>query len=230
MLLERLTLPVRGVRVVIKDDSPLGAQIIPHRRLVADDVQRLIAHLIPRTGGPIVTSALATIEQDGFREAGFVEREALHLLRHSLKSIPSHDRPTRLRSARRSDTSRVLEIDALSFDDFWKLDRDGLSASRKATPVSRYIVATIDRCIVGYAVTGRSGQATFLQRLGVDPAHRGQGVGGQLVADAIEWAIGEGGSSMMVNTQVINENALRLYERMGFVLDREQLKVLEWPG
>jgi hypothetical protein len=33
---------------------------------------------------------------------------------------------------------------------------------------------------------------------------------------------------MLVNTQVINDNARRLYEHLGFVLDNEQLKVLEW--
>jgi len=33
---------------------------------------------------------------------------------------------------------------------------------------------------------------------------------------------------MLVNTQVVNEDARRLYQCVGFVLDREQLKVLEW--
>lgn len=229
MLLQRLSLPVRGVRVITKEDSPLGAQIIPQRRLDADEVRRLIAHLEPRAHGPIVTSALGTIEQDGFREAGFVERESLYLLRHSLHAVPSHDSTARLRTGRRSDLARVLEIDRSSFDDFWKLDRDGLTSARKATPVNHYRVATINRRVVGYVVTGRAGRATFLQRLGVDPAHRGKGIGAQLVADAIDWAIGQRGSSMLVNTQVVNQPARRLYERLGFILDREQLKVLEWP-
>lgn len=123
----------------------------------------------------------------------------------------------------------MLEIDAESFDQFWKLDRDGLLAARKATPIHRYRVALIDRRVVGYAISGRSGRSAFLQRLGVDPVHRGQGIGAQLVSDSIRWAIAGGGASMLVNTQVVNADALRLYERLGFVLDREQLKVLEWP-
>lgn len=229
MLLERLSRPVRGVRIITKDNSPVGAQIVPHRRLEIDEVTRLVEHVTPRVEGPIVTTALSTIEQDSFRCAGFVEREALHLLRHDLRAVPDHSRPAKLRTGRRSDTSRVLDIDAQSFDAFWKLDRGGLHSARRATPVHRYRIAMIDRAAVGYAITGRAGRATFLQRLGVAPEMRGLGVGAQLVADAIEWAVGERGASMLVNTQVINANALRLYERLGFVLDSEQLKVLEWP-
>lgn len=229
MLLERFSRPVRGVRIIMKESSPLGAQIVPHRRLETREVRQLIDHLTRRVEGPIVTSAMTTVEQDGFRSAGFVEREALHLLRHPLHEVPEHVETVATRSGRWTDTSRVLEIDAESFDHFWKLDRDGLLAARKATPIHRYRVALIDRRVVGYAISGRSGRSAFLQRLGVDPVHRGQGIGAQLVSDSIRWAIAGGGASMLVNTQVVNDDALRLYERLGFVLDREQLKVLEWP-
>lgn len=229
MLLERFSRPVRGVRIIIREDSPLGAQIIPHRRLGVDEVRQLVDHLAPRVEGPVVTSAMTTVEQDGFVEAGFVERESLHMLRHSLRETPEHHDVTSMRAGRRGDTARVLEIDAESFDEFWKLDRNGLAAARKATPVHRYRVATIDRRVVGYAITGRAGRSAFLQRLGVDPEVRGRGIGAQLVTDSLRWAIGEGSSSMLVNTQVVNDNARSLYERLGFELDREQLKVLEWP-
>jgi len=229
MLLERLSRPVRGVRIITKSASPIGAQVVPHRRLEASEVLRIVEHLTPRVQGPIVTSALTTVEQDGFREAGFIERESLHLLRHGLDLVPDHTRPSRLRAGRRTDLSRVLEIDAQSFDDFWKLDREGLQSARRATPVHHYRIATVERQIVGYAVTGRAGPASFFQRLGVAPEARGNGIGAQLVADAIDWAIGERSTSMLVNTQIINTNALRLYERLGFELNREQLKVLEWP-
>jgi ribosomal-protein-alanine N-acetyltransferase len=133
-----------------------------------------------------------------------------------------------MRSGRRSDASAVLEIDARSFDEFWALDRQALQAARKATPVHRYRVATVDRKVVGYAITGKSGSASFLQRLGVDPAVRGRGIGTELVADAMRWAVDDGAISMLVNTQVINETALRLYKMLGFELSDEQLMVLQW--
>jgi len=67
-----------------------------------------------------------------------------------------------------------------------------------------------------------------LQRLGVAPEHRGKGIGSQLVIDAMHWAKNDGATSMLVNTQTSNENALRLYESLGFVLSAEQLMVLQW--
>jgi GNAT superfamily N-acetyltransferase len=228
MLLERLQRPVRGVRIIIKNERPFGAQIVPFRRLSVSEVNRVLRRL-GDVKGPIVTSAMTPIERDGFLEAGFVEREALHLLRHSLHSAPQATGSARLRAGRRGDLTAVLEIDRHSFDHFWRLDRESFNSARRATPTNRYRVATIDRRVVGYAITGRSGRSSFLQRLGVESAERGKGIGTQLVADSIDWARGERASSMLVNTQVTNETARRLYESLGFVLDREQLKVLEWP-
>ena len=79
------------------------------------------------------------------------------------------------------------------------------------------------------AITGSAGNTSYLQRLAVHPAARGNGVGSQLVVDAIDWAIRSGSLTMLVNTQVSNDRALRLYCALGFDLDTEQLKVLEWP-
>lgn len=233
MLLERLQRPIRGVRIVHKspslsDPSGIGAQVIPYRRLDVAEVERVLAQL-HSVEGIIVTSALASGEQSAFRTAGFVDREALHLLRHSLSDLPTAPtHPHRTRPGRRSDLNAVLNIDRDSFDDFWSLDRQALNAARKATPTHRYRVATIDGDVAGYAITGRAGLSGFLQRLGVAPEHRGKGIGSQLVIDSMTWALTEGATSMLVNTQTRNQTALRLYETLGFVLSREQLKVLQW--
>lgn len=218
---------MRGVRIVTKSGRPFGAQIIPLRRLDVKEVRRLQRHLTD-VDGRIVTSALSSIEQDGFREAGFVELEALHLLRHDLHTTAKAAGAATLRIARRSDLPTVLDIDQRSFDDFWSLDRAGVLAARRATPVHRYVVATLDESVVGYAIAGRSGRASFLQRLGVHPNARGKGVGSQLVIDSLGWARNAGAASMLVNTQVRNETACRLYLSLGFALDDNQLKVLEW--
>ncbi len=233
MLLERLQRPIRGVRIVRKPTDPhrpqaIGAQIVPYRPLTNADVERVLEQLAD-VDAPVVTSALSPIEQPPFREAGFTDRESLYLFTHSLQDRPAKsDGPHSLRAGRRTDMAAVLDIDHRSFDNFWALDRDALTAARKATPVHRYRVATIDRNVVGYAVSGRSGRHTFLQRLGVDPDVRGQGIGTDLVRDALDWAVREDGTSMLVNTQTINTTAKRLYESLGFVLSDDQLVVLEW--
>jgi len=234
MLLERLQRPVRGVRILRKQSSPYdpdaaSVQIIPYRRLNTDDVSRILAS-IQDSNAMIVTSALATREQEPFLAAGFVEHESLHLLEHDLVSLPAQPADSiRHRPGRRSDLRAVLDIDHHSFDPFWALDRQSLNSARKATPVHRYRVATANRKLQAYSITGRAGRSSFLQRLAVDREARGQGIGSQLVIDALRWAIGEGAQRMLVNTQVSNDKALGLYERLGFVLSDEQLKVLEWP-
>ena len=237
MLLERLQRPVRGVRIVRKgalEQNDAGCiQIIPTRPLTRVDVRKLLSH-INASAEHVVTSALSAQERQVFLDAGFIERESLHLLRHDFSSAESKRSKSaakprlRLRTGRRTDINRVLEIDAQSFDDFWMLDREGLNAARKATPSHRYVVATIDQSVVGYAVTGRAGTSGFLQRLGVDPNHRRAGIGSDLVNDALAWARQTGARSMLVNTQESNERAVALYEHLGFTLVQEQLKVLEW--
>ena len=87
MLLERLQRPVRGVRIVRKgalEHSNAGCvQIIPMRQLTRVDVERLLNH-VKQSGELVVTSALSRQERQAFLDAGFIEREALHLLRHNL--------------------------------------------------------------------------------------------------------------------------------------------------
>lgn len=234
MLLERLSRPVRGVRIVkrgaLEHGNPACVQIIPMRQLNKRDVERLLSHL-DGNKELLVTSALSPREREAFLDVGFVEREALHLLRHQLQSVhqpPSNPR-LKMRPGRRFDLNRVLSIDQQSFDHFWAMDKESLTAARKATPVHRYTVATIDNSVVGYAVTGRSGTASFLQRLGVDPEYRRNGIGSTLVADALKWAKNNASASMLVNTQDRNEQALQLYQHLGFELLTEKLKVLEWP-
>ena len=227
MLLERRSRPIRGVRIVRQESAPFGLQVIPTRRLSTADVRRILDRL-PPTDGPIVTSALNTIEQEAFTEAGFVERESLYLLRHDFSAAPRATSDARIRSARRTDLANVITIDGQSFDPFWTFDRVALSTARKATPTHRYAVACIDRRVVGYVIVGLAGAASFLQRLAVHPDVRGQGVGSHLVCDSIEWARQRSSTHMMVNTQMSNAGAFALYQRLGFSVDTNRLKVLEW--
>ncbi len=221
---------MRGVRIVRRDaeaNAPFRTQIVPLRPLDAHEVARLKRQL-GAAPGPIVTAALSPRDQAPFLEAGFTVKEALHLFRHDLGTIDPPDGPARLRSGRRGDLRHVLEIDRLSFDDFWVMDREGLTAARKATPVHRYLVALIDGQVVGYIVSGRAGSTSFLQRLGVHPDQRGRGIGSQLIRDSLAWAKQSLAVTMLVNTQVSNTRATAVYLQHGFELDDDQLKVLEW--
>jgi ribosomal protein S18 acetylase RimI-like enzyme len=197
-----------------------------------DVVRRCLRTLASQGYRRVVTGALSPAEQAGFRAAGFQPSEHLHLLSHDLRLVPpppttpAAPAPIVLRRAIRSDRDDVLAIDGLAFDRFWRLDEAGLDEALAATPHSRFRVATADGVVVGYAITGRAGRRGYLQRLAVDPTLQRRGIGGALVLDALRWLRRWRAERAMVNTQLDNERALALYERVGFRREPSGLAVL----
>jgi ribosomal protein S18 acetylase RimI-like enzyme len=75
-------------------------------------------------------------------------------------------------------------------------------------------------------VFGWSAERGYLQRLAVHPEHRGRGLAETLISDGLRWLRRRGALTTLVNTQEANERALRLYQRVGFVLEPYGLVVL----
>lgn len=210
------------------DDQVAVVTPWPGRPPGEDAVARAAADLGDRGIGRVLTPALPPEEAAPFLAEGFAVLERLHLLRHPLARLP-HTPATggRLRRGWRRDHATVLDVDALAFDDFWRFDRDALLDARNATPTSQLRVVEVDRRVVGYAVTGRAGTTSYLQRLAVHPDHQGAGLGTLLIVDALTWSAGHGASDVLVNTQERNAGALALYQRLGFVPEPHGLAVLE---
>lgn len=191
-----------------------------------DEILRLVASAHAAGVGRLVTGALTPAEQSPFTAAGFTVHDRLHLLSHDLHDLPPvPDVGARLRRAGRSDHAPALAVDARAFEPFWRLDRVGLRDAIGATPTARFRVLG-SAPILGYAVTGRSGNRGYLQRLAVDPTHRREGLGTALVIDGLRWLRRRWTTSAVVNTQVGNDAALSLYRRLGFVLEPGGLCVL----
>ena len=53
-----------------------------------------------------------------------------------------------------------------------------------------------------------------------------QGLGSALLADSLHWLRRRGATSVLVNTQMGNQRALELYERVGFRRESDRLAVL----
>lgn len=172
----------------------------------------------------VVTGALGVPEQQGFLTAGFEVREELHLLSRHLDTLPVASAAP-IRSGHRRDREEVLAVDAQAFSPFWRLDQAGLSEALAATRHARFRVVTRGR-VLGYAVSGRSGTRGYVQRLAVDPTCEGRGLGRALVLDGLQWMRRRGADRAVVNTQVGNERALRLYQHLGFRLEACGLAVL----
>ncbi len=110
----------------------------------------------------------------------------------------------------------MLELDDLSFDEFWRLGPVGLKDALDATPSSRFRVARDRDHVIAYAITGVAGRFGYLQRIAVHPDQRRQRWGHALVADALTWVWRHGATRAYVNTQLENTNALALYQSFGF--------------
>ena len=128
----------------------------------------------------------------------------------------------------RIDSDSAAAIDLAAFGPEWCFDATAITDASHATPAHRARFS-LDRAggPVGYAITGRAGRHGFLQRLAVHPDAHGEGHGTALVSDALRWLRRWRVQSVLVNTEVDNDTALRLYQRHGFRPLPEQLVVLE---
>lgn len=204
--------------------APLAGGPVPSPEAIRSCLDQLAA----RGYRAVLTSALSADEQAPFLACGFDVHERLHLLAHQLDDLPRPVRDPRLRRGLRFDRTAALRIDERAFPPFWQLDRRGLREALTATPVARFRVAGTTE-VLGYAVTGRSLDRGYLQRLAVDPDHQGQGLGASLVLDALWWSRRRGTTALFVNTQEQNHRAVALYERLGFRRQEEGLAVLHRP-
>lgn len=70
--------------------------------------------------------------------------------------------------------------------------------------------------VAGYAVTLTAGEVADLQRIGVHPAHRRQGLARLLLDAAVGAARAGGADRMLLEVGAANTAALALYEAAGF--------------
>ncbi len=213
------------------DDRIAYLALQPHVREPSVEGLRSCLVRIEEAGySSVITSALHPSEAGAFTEAGFAEYDRLKVLAHDLRDLdparPELARGVRLRRARRHDRPTALAVDGRAFPTFWRLDRVAMAEAERATPVTRFRVATRGDRIVGYAITGRGAGQGFLQRLATDPDVAGHGVGSALVVDSMRWAARRRCRRLLVNTQQENRRALDLYERLGFRPTTTDLVVL----
>ncbi len=208
-----------------------------------DELVDLAADLGRRGIRSAVTSALAAVDQEAFRSAGFVDHERLLLLHRALRTAGEAGRSTGRRSLLRSavpatrpvragDHDAVLAMDQRAFahaSPVWQVDLTTMIDAARATDDHRWRLTRRSPATTGpagHALTGRTGRSGFLQRLAVHPAAEGRGVGSLLVADALRWLVRTGARHAFVNTQPGNHRARSLYERHGFTLLPDGLDVL----
>ncbi len=79
-----------------------------------------------------------------------------------------------------------------------------------------YLVARIDREVVGYGGLIGYGEEAHVTNIAVDPLHHRQKIGTRLLHDLIQNAILLGADAVSLEVRVSNWGAQRLYGRFGF--------------
>jgi len=183
-----------------------------------DAVEALLEELRSSGYREVITNALAPGPSLPLVDSGFEIRGRLHLLSRDFTApgaAASGGAPRRTRRSTGPDRPAVLAVDAAAFDEFWRLDEVGLDQAARATPRSHLRVNRGER-VTGYGLFGRADRIGYVQRLAIDPASQGEGLGLALLNDGLRWMRMRGARTAFVNTQADNSRALRLYERAGF--------------
>jgi ribosomal protein S18 acetylase RimI-like enzyme len=188
--------------------------------------ERIIEYGVPSVlSPPLPIASMRTWERVGYHE--FLE---LALMRLSLETQPRS--PDHL--VVESDPDRLeelLAIDAAAFSSFWRFDLLGLREALDATGVSRVlIIRDSNGSPTGFAIVGFGSAISYLQRVAVHPDWQGKGMGRSLIRVAARKARDAGAKVMLLNTQVDNEAAMRLYESEGYVRLPEPLCLLRYTG
>jgi len=126
-----------------------------------------------------------------------------------------------IRPAHADDLPSIVRIENKSFDrDAWERDlfRDYLAQSARSV----FLVAAIDRQVVGYALAFHSrafhnkASRAEIHSIAVAPAERGQGVAVALLRRILALLRRRGFQTVSLNVRIENKTAIGLYRKLGF--------------
>ena len=119
-----------------------------------------------------------------------------------------------IRDMQQEDVGAVAALEAQIFSKPWS--RQGFLAALNLENTI-FLVAEEDSQIIGYIGMYFSMDEGEITNVAVEPCMRCHGIGGMLI-EAMQKEAGQRGlSSIVLEVRISNENAIRLYERNGFV-------------
>jgi ribosomal protein S18 acetylase RimI-like enzyme len=184
-------------------------------------MRRLLAGAAERAGAPPITGLVCLTAEgwlinalaDGdFREADRV----LSYARPNHGPLPAAARVADLCDAKATQAGVVLDLNAATFGPLWRYDQR--TVLTWLMTADHAVMAERAGRALGFALTTLNavdGHAQLI-RVATHPASQGQGIGRQLVADAIHYAAGVGAAGVSLNTQQSNIVSRHLYEALGF--------------
>jgi len=174
-----------------------------------------IAELQHQQSGDLVCLGAAAWTVPPLQRVGFalVDR-IVYFERRVASALTSGCSEVAVRPIRGDDLSTLLSLDSCAFEPLWRFDQGHFMELLVTSGHST--IAERSRKAVGYAITDVVGDTGFVVRVAVHPDAQGQGIGGVLLADALDHCRASGASTVRLNTQESNTASHRLYQRFGF--------------
>lgn len=209
------------------DDGPQTALRL--ERGSSEFLRSAAEHMVARGNGGVFSPALYPDAVRVWDRAGFRSFADLDVMEGPVgrrSARPAHA-VSQVRSPNWPD---LVAVDNTAFEGFWRMNRLGLLEAMSATPRSTVLQVDDGGSPVGYALVGTQMATAFLQRVAVDPAFSGRGLGTSLVRASLGWAAKMGARAMVLNVRPDNPRARDLYLREGFDLTGARLSLLRFDG
>jgi ribosomal protein S18 acetylase RimI-like enzyme len=194
-------------------------------------MQSMLRAAAPNLAARGVTGAVClTLEswlRDALAEAGFVEADqVVTYARSAHVSLPDVAPVATLRPAGPGQADELLALNAAAFEPMWRYDAATILSW--LFTADHAVLAELDGRPAGFALTSRAQGNGYDQliRLATHPDAQRQGIGRQLVADAIDYSQMSGAPGLTLNTQLSNNASRHLYEGMGFKTMGAAVRVL----
>lgn len=143
----------------------------------------------------------------------------LFIVKNSTSFIVKNLKSFKIRSFRRTDINRIVEIEKECFPNPWA--KIFFEVAYSSYPRG-FLVAEMNGKVVGYAVAtieGMVGSAQLLN-LAVDKRYRGRGIGSLLLREVIKRVREDGASKIFLQVRVSNFKAITLYLNFNFQIER----------
>lgn len=115
------------------------------------------------------------------------------------------------------DLPAVLQIDRASFSNPWP-ERSYKYELTENPAAHLFVVERADHRVIGYLGYWLIGDEVHISTFAVHPDHRMRGIGEDMLVSALKVAAGKGAQVATLEVRESNDPAIRLYEKLGFVM------------
>lgn len=114
-----------------------------------------------------------------------------------------------------SHVEEIAELEKICFSDPWSAKS---ILSELDNPLSLWLTAIEENCVAGYVGSQTVLGETDMMNIAVRPENRRQGIGETLIETLVDQLKQIGSHCLTLEVRISNEPAIKMYEKLGFVM------------